>query len=423
MLRDGVSPDERADVYSLGVTLYELLIGRPPIEFDPATDGLLQVLQSIRDGEFPIPSVMLRAEQARSDTAQENSQALLRDLRSGLDAVVMKAMAVAPDHRYQSPSALSDDIQHFLDGKPVAASLPGPIQHATKWISRHRTATAISIGFAVLCGLLLTMATLASANAASERKARTTIQLQIDQVALNRRAFRAAYQEYQRLAMEEYEKYVPGSMGLPGLTGMPEADEFDTDPMFVVSNGLRNIAPWMSWDERAATLPVLTTPFSSQPALGASNQFETHGFFGTLFGAIIQAESVDAMDGMPADAFEQMTLFVESLVAKQEKMPNQNSMMLFDSYSTLAQIYLMADLPEEASTISQKSLSIDLPDEQLARQLLAKVIQLIAQIELDRDARKSLKNEIAELADQISQVDNKVAQEQLQDIYRRLKRS
>jgi uncharacterized coiled-coil DUF342 family protein len=104
-------------------------------------------------------------------------------------------------------------------------------------------------------------------------------------------------------------------------------------------------------------------------------------------------------------------------------MPNQNSMMLFDSYSTLAQIYLMADLPEEASTISQKSLSIDLPDEQLARQLLAKVIQLIAQIELDRDARKSLKNEIAELADQISQVDNKVAQEQLQDIYRRLKRS
>ena len=97
-------PDTRGDVYSLGVLLYEVLVGHLPWE----TSGrLADTLRRIRT-EDPAPL-------DRHD----------RWLGPDLDAIIRMALARSPDERYQSVDALADDVVRYLAGQPVAASQSG----------------------------------------------------------------------------------------------------------------------------------------------------------------------------------------------------------------------------------------------------------------------------------------------------------
>ncbi|MEM7313919.1 MAG: serine/threonine-protein kinase, partial [Planctomycetota bacterium] len=429
ILQDGVPPDVRGDVYSLGITLYELLVGRPPIEYDPVSDSLLEILQSIRDGEIDIPSRTLKQDVALRREQQDAVQGLVRDLRSGLDAVVMKAIDVDPNRRYQTPTELSDDIQQFLDGKPVGASLPGWFQHTTKWINRHRVLTIASGVFAIVCSLLLVMAAIATSNAALERQARATIQFHIDEVALNRTVFRDSQREFEEQMMEKYHQ--PQSpdddsmQGFPGMYPMMSMSDDEemvaSDPMLATSMGLRNISPWLSWDERAAILPLLTTPFSAIPALGQQHDKSASGFLGSLFGAMIRVDSIPEMDSMPAKAFEQTVEFTEILLKNQKAELNKDSMIVFDSCCILAQIYLLADMPEEALDLCNQSLSVQLHGDQSARRLLAEALRLTAQVEVEGMQRDSLKPLTRALDQRIAKLTNDKNREQLKAVFSNLK--
>jgi|GEM_PF-283004 len=92
--------DTRTDVYSLGVVLYQLLTGDFPYDVNTS---MLQTLQNIRESDPIRPSK------------------LVRHLDRGLQAIVLKALAKDPDHRYQSVAELGADIQHWLAGQPVGA--------------------------------------------------------------------------------------------------------------------------------------------------------------------------------------------------------------------------------------------------------------------------------------------------------------
>jgi serine/threonine protein kinase/tetratricopeptide (TPR) repeat protein len=153
--------DESSDVYSLGVLLYELLIGAVP--FDTATlrnAGLAEMLRIIREEEAPSLTRKLTSMGASaSDIAarRQTDPASLRRLVDGdLNAITMKALEKVRERRYASVSDLAADIQRYLEDRPVLASPPGRIYLTRKLLRRYRMAvlgTTAGAAFLVLSGV------------------------------------------------------------------------------------------------------------------------------------------------------------------------------------------------------------------------------------------------------------------------------
>jgi serine/threonine-protein kinase len=110
----------RSDVYSLGATLYCVLIGRPPVE----RDDIGELLRQVQRGEFARP----RQVEPSIDRA--------------LEAVCLKAMATKPEDRYPSCRALAEDVERWMADEPVSAYRDPLATRLTRWGRRHRTFAA-----------------------------------------------------------------------------------------------------------------------------------------------------------------------------------------------------------------------------------------------------------------------------------------
>jgi serine/threonine protein kinase len=136
--------DARADIYSMGIILYELLAGTTPIQNrapNPLTmAGMRQVLNTF---DPPRPSKLLRSMGRKtlviSDRRQVKPPTLERQLRGDLDWVVMKAIEKDRQLRYGNVESLEKDLQHYLDHEPVSAKAPNLPYRARKFIRRHKT--------------------------------------------------------------------------------------------------------------------------------------------------------------------------------------------------------------------------------------------------------------------------------------------
>jgi serine/threonine protein kinase len=110
--------DTRTDVYALGVMLYELLVGSPPIDARQFKRGaLLEMLRMVREVDPPRPSTRLStAENLPNIAANRGAEpaTLARALRGELDWVVMKALEKDRSRRYETANALARDIQRYL---------------------------------------------------------------------------------------------------------------------------------------------------------------------------------------------------------------------------------------------------------------------------------------------------------------------
>jgi WD40 repeat protein len=157
----GLDVDTTTDVYSLGVLLYELLVGALP--FDVKTlrrAGYAEIQRIIREEEPPRPTTRLSSMGA---TAQEvarrrrsDVRTLMRLLRGDLEWITMKALEKDRTRRYASASEFANDLGRHLANEPVSASPPSFKYRLGKMVRRHRGkfVAAAAVALTVLVGLV-----------------------------------------------------------------------------------------------------------------------------------------------------------------------------------------------------------------------------------------------------------------------------
>ena len=137
--------DTRTDVYSLGVILYELLVGTLPFGSAELHGTAAQdLLQKIREKEPTRPSMKIKSlGESSKDSAskrQEEPGSLQRHLRGELDWITMKSLEKDRTRRYGSPSDLAADLQRYLHRQPVSPAaqrqLPRQQVHTTPSVRR-----------------------------------------------------------------------------------------------------------------------------------------------------------------------------------------------------------------------------------------------------------------------------------------------
>ncbi len=283
-----------SDVYSLGATLYSILVGHPPYAGTPAN----QIFDRVRRGDYARP------------------RSVDPSIPRPLHAICVKAMALQPGDRYPNARLLADDLERWLADEPVTAFVEPLSTRAWRWVRRHRT--TVTTAAATLFVGLLALASLWRLSATNEAKlAQANGNLEIAQKQTAR---------WLNRAMEAISSYYNGAN--------EQILRKDAVPVEVREQLL--VRPSALYQEIAQELAAELSPSETQRYLLATGQLGL-GSIGYLLGRNDQAR----------DELEASIRGFTSLFAEDPANPDYRK-GLADSYTRLGDVIVQMDEPNSA---------------------------------------------------------------------------
>jgi tetratricopeptide (TPR) repeat protein len=249
-----------SDIYSIGVTLYELATGQPAFTERDAK----QLVRSITQQGVPRPRLVARH--------------IPRDL----ETIILKAAAFNPRHRYSTASELAEDLQRFCDGEPIAARRASAARRLWRWSCRNPALAALTGLSAMLLMMVAIVASIGwirvedarqDAIRLADRERQRAAELRVA-TALTQQESDRAHQESQRaennlhLAMQAFEEVIQRVSS----RGLPESLELDLE------DEAREMAPALFTDDDAELLQSLLSfyeAFARQNEADQSVQLQT----------------------------------------------------------------------------------------------------------------------------------------------------
>ncbi len=266
-----------ADIYALGVILYECLAGHPPFR----GDDHWAVLRQVTDADPP----PLR--RARPGVPRD------------LELICGKCLAKDPRDRYPTADAVADDLENYLAGRPVTVRPVSPLAAGRKWARRNpalaRMGAVLAAAAVALAGVAIKYAVDSTAAAARDREATQQLAIQqeqgkvlaaerhaADQAAADARRLARSQRFYRQLTVAEVRRFEPS----PGwtldaladaaeLAAFPEAAGEATKLRDIAAAALaapdvQECAPWLLPETGPFTFPSLLAAHPTEPLVAVA---------------------------------------------------------------------------------------------------------------------------------------------------------